>query len=43
MTTIHAAYIFALIIIFGLIWNTLKAWAVEKFPKVAAGMDFLYK
>lgn len=43
MTSVSAAYTFALIILFGLFWNTIKAWAVEKFPLLAAGMDYVYK
>jgi hypothetical protein len=41
--TLDAAHIFALIILFGFLWNLLKAWAVEKYPRVASGMDFIYK
>lgn len=42
MSSIDALRIFALIILFGLIWNTLKVFAVERFPALASAMDFLY-
>lgn len=42
MNTVDFMRVAAIIILFGLLWNVSKAWLVERNPRIAAGMDFIY-